>query len=256
VEKLIPSDVQKAYDLATQRIFLIDFEGTLVDRSQSSFDTDVDDTLSTLADDTRNSIVVLSDRTAMDLNCLTDPRITIAAESGGFMRSSRGWQTLGDFYLLWKDSVSTALRRLAQRYPDTTIEEKHFSVTWDYGRGVAHLPEADKRQLKAAFRMMSSQYNVPMIETEHSVEFKAAEISKGKFVASWMNLHGPCDFILAIGDDKSDEDVFNLIDRKYISVRVGYDSSSHARYYLQSRTEVLPLLKGLAAKGKATLIDI
>jgi trehalose 6-phosphate synthase/phosphatase len=246
VEKLIPSEVRKAYDLATQRILLIDLEGTLIDKSQLSVDADIDETIRALADDPCNTIVVLSDRAAMDLNSLTDHRITVAAESGGFMRTSRGWQTLGDFYLLWKEPVSTALRRLAQRYPNTTIEEKHFSIAWEYGNGIGHLAESDKRQLKAAFRIMSSQYNVAMIETEHSVEFKTAEINKGKFVASWMNLHGPCDFILAIGDDRSDEDVFDLIDRKYISVRVGYDSGSHARYYVQSTTEVLQFLKDLA----------
>jgi trehalose 6-phosphate synthase/phosphatase len=255
VEKLIPAEVRKAYDLATQRVLFVGYEGTLVDSSCSTSDADVNETLAALADDTHNSVVVLSDKSAMDLNSfLTVSQITIAAESGGFVRGPRGqWQTLGDLYLLWKEPISSALRRLAHHYPDTTIDEKHFSITWEYGNGIAHLPDSDKRQLKAAFRIMSNQYNVPMIETEHSVEFKAAEISKGKFVASWMNLHGPGDFILAIGDDKSDEEIFKLIDRKYISVRVGYDSSSHARYYVQSRAEVLPLLKSLADKGKKHL---
>lgn len=254
MERLNPGEVRKAYDTARQRILFIDYEGTLVDKNQLAGDPEVDSVLTGLAKDIRNSVVVLSERSAIDLNTsLANPMITVAAESGGFMRTPRGqWQTLGDFYLLWKEPISTALRRLAERYPETSIEEKHFSITWDYGHGITHLPESDKRQLKAAFRILSNQFNVPVTETEHSVEFRAADISKGKFVASWMNLHGPCDFIMAIGDDKSDEDVFRLIDRPHFSVRVGQEASSRARYYVRSRTEVVPLLKSLATSDTKT----
>lgn len=248
MERLAQNELLRSYHSSRRRILLLDYEGTLVDENKTdAYNSEVNDLLAKLSDDSHNSVVVLSDWPAADLNNrIKEPRITVTAESGGFLKAPGGpWQQLGDFYLLWKQPVSTALHRLARSYPNTAIEEKQFSIRWDYGNGIAHLPESDQRQLKAAFRIMSGQYNVPMIETHGSVEFRAAGINKAKFVASWMNLHGPCDFILAMGDNKSDEGVFNLVGHKYFTVRVGFDSTSVARYYLQSRAEVLPLLKVL-----------
>jgi trehalose 6-phosphate synthase/phosphatase len=247
VEKLIQGDLFKCYHSTRQRILLLDFEGTLVDEDQKGNEADM--VLSDLVADPRNSVVVLSDSTPTDLSIrIKDARITLVAESGGFVRGPRGhWQQAGDFYLTWKEPVSHALRRLAQRYPDTSIVEKHFSIRWNYGKGIAHLQESDQRQLKAAFRIISNQYNVPMVETSSSIEFREAGINKARFVASWMNMQEGCDFILSIGDDKSDEDVFKLIGRKFMTVRVGYDPASAARYYLQSRAEVVPLLKSLTS---------
>ncbi len=249
MEKLIQSNVLKLYHSAKQRILLLDYEGTLVgDNPDAGNNSKVDGVLTQLVGDNHNSVVVMSDWSPRDLSeRIKEAKVTLVAESGGFVRAPDGlWQQLGDFYLQWKEPVSTAIHRLAHSYPNTTVDEKHFSIRWDYGSGISHLPESDQRQLKAAFRIMSSQYNVPMLETPNSIEFRAAGISKAKFVASWMNLHGPCDFILCIGDDKSDEEVFNLIGRDFITVRVGFDPTSTARYYIKESTEVLSLLETLA----------
>lgn len=254
MEKLNPADVTRAYTASARRILFLEYEGTLVENADALLEGMFETVLAALHEDSRNNTVILSDLSMTDLNSrLNRIPVTLVAESGGFIRNPYGqWQNVGGFYLLWKEPVVTALRRVADSYPGTTVEEKHFSVKWTFNNGLNHISEKDRRQLFVALRMLSTQYDVPMIETPGDVEYRTAGITKGKFVASWLNLNGPCDFILAIGNDKSDEDMFDSIGRTYLTVRVGHSTGSKARYYVDSRAEVLSLLRSLAVINNKT----
>lgn len=247
MEKLNRTELRKQYAASNRRMILLDYEGTLVAQNQASTDRVVEYVIGRLASDVKNSVAVISDRSVAALtDCFVNNPATLVAENGGFMRDPNGnWQALGDLYMMWKEPVVTALRRLAASYPGTTIAEKHFSVKWTYQNENNNLPDNDRKQLGVAFRMLSTQFDVPMVQTDTAVEYRATEVNKGKFAASWMNLHGPCDFIMAIGDDSADEDLFNSIGKAYTTIRVGFLSGSHARYYIESRRDVLPLLEEL-----------
>lgn len=247
MEKLNRAELRKRYAASNRRMLFLDYEGTLVSQNQASTDRVVEHVIDRLAGDTKNSVAVISDRSVPALmDCFVNNRATLVAENGGFMRSPNGqWQALGDLYMMWKEPVVTALRRLAASYPGTTIAEKHFSVKWTYQNGTNNLPTNDRKQLNVAFRMLSNQFDVPMVQTDVAVEYRTTEVNKGKFAASWMNLHGPCDFIMAIGDDSTDEDLFNSIGKVYTTIRVGFVSASQAKYYIESRRDVLPLLEEL-----------
>jgi trehalose 6-phosphate synthase/phosphatase len=247
MEKLNPAELLKQYHSAKRRMLLLNYEGTLVSDHQAATDRTVERIIADLSTDPKNSVVIISDSSVAALtDCFLNNSVTLVAESGGFMRSPRGeWQALGDLYMMWKEPVVTALRRLAASYPGTSIAEKHFSVKWIFHNGGTHLSDNDRKQLNVAFRMLSNQFDVPLNQTDNWVEFRTAEVNKGKFAASWMNLNGPSDFILAMGADSSDEALFDSIGKSYTTVRVGYSSASQARYYIESRSDVLPLLEQL-----------
>ncbi len=52
------------------------------------------------------------------------------------------------------------------------------------------------------------------------VEIKNAGVNKGKATLNWLN-EGPYDFILAIGDDHTDEDIFYVLPTDAYSIKVG-----------------------------------
>lgn len=49
--------------------------------------------------------------------------------------------------------------------------------------------------------------------------------------------------VIAIGDDKTDEDMFRVMKRQGITIRVGYSRKSIAQYYFKSTEEVREFLK-------------
>jgi trehalose-phosphatase len=51
---------------------------------------------------------------------------------------------------------------------------------------------------------------------------------------------------VAVGDDRTDEDMFKAVRRFGITVRVGRKKDSHAEYYVKSQKEVDRLLEGLS----------
>ena len=75
------------------------------------------------------------------------------------------------------------------------------------------------------------------------VEIKNVEINKGK--AALAQLHNKeYDFIMALGDDHTDEDIFKALPENSLTVKV-VSNISAARFYLKSTSEVRKLLREL-----------
>ncbi len=81
------------------------------------------------------------------------------------------------------------------------------------------------------------------------IEAKSALINKGRAALHWTN-RKPWDFILAIGDDRTDEDLFEALPEDAYSIKVG-QSASRARFNLASQRDVLPLLRSCTACDEA-----
>ncbi|KAL6983655.1 putative alpha,alpha-trehalose-phosphate synthase [UDP-forming] 9, partial [Sarracenia purpurea var. burkii] len=95
---------------------------------------------------------------------------------------------------------------------------------------------------------------------QHIVEVKPQGVSKGlvadRVLSTMVNCERPPDFVMCIGDDRSDEDMFesilSIVSRPSLPVppeifacTVG-QKPSKAKYYLDDATDVVRLLRGLA----------
>lgn len=91
-------------------------------------------------------------------------------------------------------------------------------------------------------------------------EFQLKGVSKGivveNLIATMKDMGKPADFVLCIGDDRSDEDMFEGISRatsnpslppipNVFACTVG-QKPSMAKYYLDDSSEVITLIEGLA----------
>ena len=93
---------------------------------------------------------------------------------------------------------------------------------------------------------LTSNLNLEVLHRENVIEIKPRGINKGLSAYYWIS-QKDWDFILAIGDDWSDEDTFqNLPDSAY-SIKVG-TGSSLSKYNIKSSIEVNTLLKELISK--------
>ena len=58
-----------------------------------------------------------------------------------------------------------------------------------------------------------------------------------------------CTAALYIGDDDTDEDVFSLPDTRILTVRIGKNKISAARFFLKRQTEITEVLRSIVKTG-------
>jgi trehalose-6-phosphatase len=86
---------------------------------------------------------------------------------------------------------------------------------------------------------------------QSSIEIKWADIHKGKAAAHLLEGIPHADFVLAIGDDRTAEDLFATILAEQWSMKVGTGFSA-ARFSLSTPADVLELLRDLVGNRSAT----
>jgi Trehalose-6-phosphatase len=91
--------------------------------------------------------------------------------------------------------------------------------------------------------MIIADKGLQMMPGNKVIEFKNIEVNKGKAAQNWLYDNHP-DFILALGDDHTDEDIFKALSPEAYTIKVGSNISA-ARYYLKDYHEVRELLKEL-----------
>ena len=240
----------KSYQQSQHRLLLLDYDGTLVpfaSRPSKAIPTqEVLDLLQNLCSDERNEVVLTSgrERTALD-GWFGHLPVSIIAEHGVWLktRASSEWEMIEPLTAEWKEEVRPILEVYADRTPGSFVEEKDFSLVWQYRRSDSRLGELRARELVAHLEGLTTNLNLQVLEGSKVVEVKNSGVNKGRAAMKWLNA-AEHDFILAIGDDWTDEDTFKVMPEEAWSVKVGL-SSTAAKYNLPSQPRVLHLLHEL-----------
>jgi trehalose 6-phosphate synthase/phosphatase len=238
-----------AYHDAGSRLILLDYDGTLVpfkDRPEkASPDADVLALLGSLARAEGNEVVIVSGR---DLDTLQDwfgdLDIGLVAEHGVWTRDRGGdWAMIEALKDDWKAEMRPLLELYVDRTPGSFVEEKGYSLSWHYRKADARLASVRAKELKEDLINLTENLGVRVLEGSKVIELKDAVVSKGRAVARWLG-RKDWDFILAMGDDWTDEDMFDALPDSAYSIKVGL-SASKARFNLDSQEDVMDLLKEL-----------
>jgi trehalose 6-phosphate synthase/phosphatase len=116
---------------------------------------------------------------------------------------------------------------------------------WHYRRADADLGEVRARELLSHLAFMTANTDLQVMEGHKVLEIKNAGINKGAGASRWLARTEPS-FVLALGDDRTDEDIFRALPPEAYTVRVGL-ARSLARYNLATVPEVRRLLRQLLA---------
>ena len=95
---------------------------------------------------------------------------------------------------------------------------------------------------------LTENLDIGVFEGSKILEVKNIGISKGHATERWLS-KGKWDFILAVGDDYTDEDIFSILHKSAYSIKIGYGISK-ARFNLDSVNELRGLLEELTKKQK------
>ena len=238
----------RAYREADQRLLILDYDGTLMDFHTDPQavvpDEELLDMIEKLAAKDGNRVLVNSGRDKGTLEkWLGQLDLDLAAEHGVWLKRNDEWKVNKGLASDWKPQVRDLLEDLVERTPGSFIEEKDYSLAWHYRRIDKDLGEKRVREFRDVLRYLTANLDLQVLEGNKVVEIKNAGVNKGKATLNWVE-EKDWDFIMAIGDDHTDEDTFKSLPEEAFTIKVGLQKSA-ADYSLLSIEEVRQLLKEL-----------
>ncbi len=250
--KILTTEVKRGlvsdYLRAERRLLLLDYDGTLSPFFERPEDARPGDEvlrlLERLAEDPKNEVVLISGR---DKDTLDEwfgvLRLSFVAEHGVWIKEKE-WEMIEPLTNDWKGEIQPILELCVDRTPGSFIEEKEFSIVWHYRKANPELGTIRARELVSELVSLTSNLNLQVLEGSKVIEVKNIGINKGRAALGWIGKE-EWDFIMAIGDDSTDEDMFDVLPETAYSIKVG-PASSLARFNLESSRNVILLLKQLA----------
>ena len=251
--KILTKDAKEAlisdYIKSRNRLILLDYDGTLtplVERPDlAKPDNEVTEILRKLSETPGNEVVIVSGRDRKTLDeWFGNLDLGLIAEHGAWIKEKgSSWKIIEHIKSDWKKEIKRILELYVDRTPGSFIEEKEYSIAWHYRKASIELGEIRAKELKEILMNLVATYNLEVIEGDKVIEVRNAGISKGRAILNWLGKK-KWDFILAIGDDWTDEEMFASLPKSAYTIRVGI-VPSRAKFNISSPYDVRRLLKDL-----------
>ena len=243
-------EIRIAYDNTKQRLIILDYDGTLSPFMPKPEDAapseEILETLRLLSSDKRNRVVISSGRDHNTLETwLGGLDIGLAAEHGAFFKEGSDW-TKNSPPKEWEDEILQVMQQFVEKTPRSSLEVKETALVWHYRKVDAWLASIRVPQLIQALITPCTREHLQIMKGNKIVEIKYPEFTKGSEVNRLLK-DKYYDFILAMGDDVTDEDMFNALPVGSYTIKIGTLSDS-ARFNLLNQTDTLPFLRRLAGR--------
>ncbi len=241
----------KDYRRSKKSLLLIDYDGTLMpfhERPERVIpDKELIDTLSALSRKPGNQLIIISGRDRHTLDSwVGEVSEGLVAEHGVWIKDKEGWKTIEILSDEWKGEIRPILEVFVDRTPGSFIEEKDYSLVWHFRKVDPALALVRVGELKDVLLHITSNLHVGVLEGNKVIEVKDTSVNKGRATKYWL-YKAKWDFVLSIGDDMTDEDIFEALPDSAYSIKVGFGPTK-ARYNLPSVADVRKLLRELADK--------
>jgi trehalose 6-phosphate synthase/phosphatase len=247
-------DLLEHYEGSKRRLILLDYDGTLVPlfrRPHLAAPTDeVLRLLKSLSAIKTATTLLISGRDKETMEeWFGDVVPNMVAEHGIWIREQgAGWKLLKQQTTDWKAKVLPIVQSFSDRLPASFVEEKDFSVALHF-RGAD--PEQSRlvvAELADSLTAFTAAIGLQVLRGNKVIEVRMAGVNKGSAALHWLST-GDYDFVLAIGDDVTDEDIFQVLPEDAFSIRVGI-ASTYARFNVHDSKEVIKLLESLLSSSK------
>ena len=240
--------IKKKYDKAKKRLLVLDYDGTLSTFVKNPEDaTPTERTLQLLKNmvsDKRNKVVINSGRNHEVLDKWFEGiNLDLAAEHGAFYKIDGKWHQNMKEKPVWDEEILDIIQRTIDKTPRSELEIKNTALVWHYRNSDIWLAEMREKQLVNQLIGPVSRHNLQIMRGNKIVEIKSPDYNKGSELKRLLEKED-YDFVLAIGDDTTDDDMFLALPEGGISIKVG-DFSEAAEFRLPWQSEVVPFLEGL-----------
>jgi len=243
-------EIIERYHRSHRRALFLDYDGTLTPLARypaTVFPSETTiDILRSLAADPSNHIVIVSGRDRQTLQAwFGELPVGLVAEHGVWLKPAKqSWRIAKPLSEEWKRQLLPILESYADRLPGASVEEKEYSAAWHYRLADPEQAEFLRAELTDHLLNLTAKADLQIFQGSKVVEIGHAGTDKGSAVIEWL-AKDHYDFVLAIGDDATDETLFRALPESAVSIRVGV-TGTHAQRNLRNVAEVADLLHSLA----------
>jgi len=241
----------ESYKNARKRLIFSDYDGTLVPFAEhpnlARPDARLYCLLEKLAKDDKTDFVLISGRSKNTLQeWFGNYEIGLVAEHGVWIRKKNGeWVNPKNLKTNWMSKIQPILEVYADRMPGSFVEVKEFSLVWHFRMADPEIASLKAKELVDVLVNFTANIDVQILPGNKIIEVRNAGINKGDASLHWLN-KSEYDFIMAMGDDLTDEDLFRSMPESAYSLKVGSDKSQ-AKFIIKNCNDALDLLEEMLA---------
>jgi trehalose 6-phosphate synthase/phosphatase len=233
-------------------VLLLDYDGTLVPFTPTpelaSPDEELLALIRSLAARPHTAVHLVSGRRRASLDrWFAHLPVTLHAEHGFWTRpQGGGWVPaevqLGD----WREPVLAILRDFAERTPGSLVEEKTAGFAWHYRAADPEWGAAQAKELSLHLSALLGNVPAEILLGDKVLEVRPFGINKGLVVQRARAAHDGA-ALFAMGDDRTDEDLFAALPEGSVAVHVGR-SPTRAPLRIADVAAARSLLSAIAAR--------
>jgi trehalose 6-phosphate synthase/phosphatase len=236
---------------ARRLVVFLDYDGTLVPFAASPElalpDEELETLLRRLAKRSRTEVHLVSGRSRGFLeHWFGDQGLYLTAEHGAESRfpGEKSWTPHVELTTGWRERVRPVLADFAARTPGDFVELKRYGMAWHWRPADPEFGARQARELLVHLDQLLANSPVECIAGNRVVELKPIGANKGDVVRRAVERIGPKAAYLALGDDRTDRDLFHALPPEGVSVQVG-NGPAIAELRVESYSDARQLLSGL-----------
>mgnify|MGYP004446221629 CR=1 FL=1 len=238
------------YKKAKSKLILLDYDGTLAGFQDNPQNASPDAALIKLLDRLNEmpntDMVIISGRDKETFEkWFGNKDYSLITDHGVWLRKrTKEWEALERLKNDWMENIRPILETFVDRTPGTFIEEKKYSLAWHYRKADPELAQIRTIELNTVLTSLISNNDLTVLKGNKVIEIKSSSVNKGR-AASRLLSTKDYDFIFTIGDDWTDEYMFEEVPEGSYTVKVGFKKTK-AKYYVKDTKEVRTLISKIA----------
>eukprot|EP00830_Metopus_es_P006955 TRINITY_DN1658_c0_g2_i1.p1 TRINITY_DN1658_c0_g2~~TRINITY_DN1658_c0_g2_i1.p1 ORF type:complete len:988 (+),score=161.66 TRINITY_DN1658_c0_g2_i1:67-3030(+) len=272
LNEVVKSAMAKGYQRSKNRVIILDNEGTLcpldphkgceILSDKSALPEETMNILTELCADKMNTVCVVSgrNREKMKARFSKIKHLGIVSENGFYFawNDQKGEIVFDKLMEVndwgWRATVVSIMTSYQERTDGSRVSKKDSSLIWHYRDVDADFGIKEANELVAHLHTILEYLPLDIIHEKDYVEVRPKGVNKGTYVKKLLNdierTKGKIDYLICIGDNNSDEEMFRVIkerrktpglDKNTYCITVG-QKASLADYYVNDYSEVVSSL--------------
>jgi trehalose 6-phosphate synthase/phosphatase len=237
---------------STMRLrLLLDYDGTLVPLARSpelaAPDGELLILLERLAASSGIQVDIVSGRPRETLeHWFGEVPLALWGEHGFWHRPGPGlpWEPAVAVAPQWMERVTPILEQFAASTPGSHVEIKSASVAWHYRGAPRDFGARQAHELRLLLGDILSNQPLEVLEGKKVIEVRLRGVSKGVVARRVEAEAGAGTLIVAVGDDRTDEELFRALPASSLTVAVGRKWTA-AAFRLDDHRAVRQMLRAL-----------
>jgi trehalose 6-phosphate synthase/phosphatase len=242
----IMNTIMKEYKSAKRRLLFLDYDGTLTGFHNDPQKAGPDKQLYALLDeiskqeDTDMYLISGRDKETFTKWFLPKGYHMIVEHGVWISQDGEQFRMLENVKNDWMDKIRPVLESFVDRTPGSFVEEKNYSLAWHYRQTDPDFGQKRSVELNTVLTSLIANDDLSVLNGNKVMEIKSSNVNKGR-ASMRVFAESDYDFVFAIGDDWTDEFMFQELPDSAVTVKVGRQKT-HARYFVDSTKNVRDIL--------------